>query len=259
MLNEYKNLYKESADLVPDWKNMSQTELAEKCAEKGPSYENYIAALILKFWHIIDRNLYRDKGIYDELTAYDWYMNAIMVVINYNVWTDKNSTVYNDPKAVEKMLNTCVNCDRANWFQASNRYKRKINHGINSLDLLKESFGDSVMPLELVDDIEFSSYKDLVVSYFNKQQYLMALVIDVIVNDINIEQISDDKSLVYQIKKSIKSLPENYFISFAKNYDLDKNLVEKSFSYIYNMSDNRMKSSIENYIYKLRSLLKKDN
>jgi hypothetical protein len=259
VLDEYKEIYKQSAALVPEWKTMSQVELAEKCSQKGPHYQNYLSALILKFWHIIDRNVCRDKGIYDELTAYDWYINAIMVVINYKVWKDPKSSVYNDAKAVEKMLNTCVNCDRANWFQASNRYKRKINHGINSLDSLTEEYGDSVIPIDLHDDrVDFSNCKELVLDYFNKQQYLMALIIDVIMNDLNIELVVDDRTLVYQVKKCIKSLPDTYFESFALNYGLDKDLVKKSFSYIYNMSDNRMKSSIEGYIYKLRSIFKKD-
>ena len=258
MLNGYKKIYQKYAELIPNWKTMSQLELAKKCSEKGPEYESYLSALILKFWYIIDRNLYRDKGLYDETEAYDWYINAIMVVINSKPWDDPNSSVYNDKKGIERIINTCVNCDRANWFQASNRYKRKINHGLGSLELLKESYGDSFLPEQSVEELHYENYKDLVLIYFKKQQYLLSLMIDMIVNDISIDQTIDDKSLVNQIKKSIRSLPDNYSYLFAKTYNLDEILVEKSFSYIYNMSDSKMRLAIENYIYKLRSILERD-
>lgn len=258
MLNDYKQLYKQSAALVPEWKQMSQLDLAIKCAEKGPLYENYLSALILKFWHIIDRNLYRDKGLYEESTAHDWYINSILFLINDKPWEDPKSTVYKDPKAVEKILNTCVNCDRANWFQASNRHKRRINHGLSSLEMLTEAYGDSFLPEGVTDETDFDSYKDLVLHYFKEQKYLLSLIIDVLVNDVSTEIIHDDKGLVNGIKKSIKSLPPDYTRLFAKNYNLDEDIVKKSFSYIYKMSDTKLKTSIENYIYKLRTVLGKD-
>lgn len=259
MLNEYKEIYQQSASLIPNWKKIPQMELAKKCAEKGPMYENYLAALILRFWHIIDRNIYRDKGIYNETEAYDWYINAIMVVINAKPWADPKSSVYSDPKAVEKILNTCVNCDRANWFQASNRNKRKINHNIGSLDLLLEEYGDSFTPEYLKEEAKFETYKELVVSYFRKQQYLMALIIDVIANDIPVDAVKDDKSLINLVKKSIRTLPDNYIRYFSESYDIPEELVGKSFQFIYNMSDAKLRSSIENYIYTLRTKFKKEN
>lgn len=259
VLNEYKEIYKQAAELIPNWKEIPQLELAKKCAEHDSLYQSYLSALILKFWHIVDRNLYRDKGLYAETEAYDWYINAIMVVINSKPWDDPKSSVYNDPKAVEKILNTCVNCDRANWFQASNRNKRKINHGIGSLDLLSEEYGDSFTPDYLKEEVDYESYKELVVSYFKKQQYLMAMVIDVIANDIQADSITNDKMLINLVRKSIRTLPDNYVKHFANNYELDVESVEKAFQIVNSMSDTKLRSSIENYIYTLRTKLKRDN
>ena len=259
VLNEYKDIYKQSAELIPNWKKISQLELAKKCSKHDSLYQSYLSALILKFWHIIDRNLYRDKGLYDETEAYNWYINAILVVINSKPWDDPKSSVYNDPKAVEKILNTCVNCDRANWFQASNRNKRKINHGIGSLDLLSEEYGDSFVPDYLKKEFEYESYKELVISYFKKQQYLMAIIIDILANDIQVDSIENDRVLVNLIKKSIRTLPDSYVDHFATDYELDKDSVRKAFSIVDKMSDTKLRNSIENYIYTLRIKLKRDN
>ena len=258
MIKDYKNIYLNAVESIPEWKKLSQIELAEKYLEKGPNSEAYLSALILKFWSIIERTVYRDRGLFDELEAYDWFINALLYIIKDTPWKDPESSVYKDPKAIEKILNTCISCDRANWFQASNRHKRKANHGIGSLDALKESYSDSFTSEELITEMDVSTYKDLVIYYFKRQQYLMALMIDVIVNDVKLEGIASDKSLIHNIKKSIRSLPEGYAKLFAENYDLDSELVEKSFTYIYNMNDTKLKQSIETYIYKLRAVLESE-
>ena len=74
-----------------------------------------------------------------------------------------------------------------------------------------------------------------------------------------LEKCVDTKSLIQAVKKSVKTLPQDYYKTFAETYELDAEKVEKSFSYIYNMSDIKLKQSIENYIYKLRTLLKSED
>lgn len=259
MLKNSKEIYLNAAETIPNHKQISQIDLAEKYLEGGPKAEAYLAALVVRYWNIIEKQVYKDYGLYDEKEAYDWFINSLLYIIRDKPWQDEKSSVYNDPKAIEKMLNTCVKCDRANWFQASNRYKRKINHDTSSLEALSEEYKDAYMPSSLTkDDTDSNSYKYLVIEYFNKQQYLMALVIDVIVHDVPLSKCVDTRSLVLNIKKSIKSLPEDYYKTFAENYDYPVEQVEKSFSYIYNMTDNKLKQSIENYVFRLRSVLKKD-
>ena len=258
MLNEYKEVYKQSAELIPDWKSIPQLELAMKCAEGGPLYESYLSAMVLRFWHIIDRNLYRDKGLYPETEAYDWYINAIMVVVNSKPWDDPKSSVYKDPKAVEKILNTCVSCDRANWFQASNRNKRKINHNIGSLESLSDEYGDSFLPDCERNYFDYDTHKEMVLEYFNKKQYVMSILIDSIVNDIQLDAVKDDKSLISLAKKSIRNRSLNYVNYFSEYYDIPKDKVIKALESIDKMSDTKLRTSIENYIYTLRSKLKRE-
>lgn len=258
MLKEFKKIYLEAAETIPNYKELSQVELAEKYLEKGPHADAYLAAIVVRYWNIIEKQIYKDYGLYDEKEAYDWFINSLLYTLDQKPWRDKNSSIYNDPKAIERALNTCVKCDRANWFQASNRYKRLINHNTSSLEALSEEFKDSYLPDNLIkDDSTKDEYKFLVCEYFDKQQYLLALIIDVIIHDVPLEKCEDTKNLILTIKRCIKSLPDNYYKIFAENYEYSSEQVEKSFSYIYNMSDTKLKQSIETYIYMLKSLLKR--
>lgn len=257
MLKEIKQIYINAAETIPNYKEIPQVELAEKYLEGGVFAESYLAALVVRYWNVISKQIYKDHGVYDEKEAYDWFVNSLLYIIKEKPWQNESSSVYNDPKAIEKMLNTCVKCDRANWFQASNRYKRRINHDAASLESLCEDYKDAYVPSSLTkDSTGEDDYKYLVTQYFNRQQYLMALIIDVIVHDVPLSKCTDTKNLVLNIKRCIKSLPENYAQIFAKNYDYSTKTVENSFSYIYNMSDNKLKQSIENYIYNLKNVLK---
>lgn len=252
-------MFQQAVTVLPDHKKLSQIELAEGYLEQGPKSDAYLAALVLRYWNIIEKMLYKDYGLYDEKEAYDWFMDALLYTITACPWKDETSTVYNDPKAVEKVLNTCVHCSRANWFQASNRQKRKINHNLSSIEALSEEFKDAYLPRELTTSITENSYSYLVLQCYSKQQYLFALIIDLIIHDVMIEKCVDTRSLIQTVKKSVKTLPKDYFKTFAETYELDPQQVEKSFSYIYNMSDNKLKQSIENYVYKLRTLLKNED
>ena len=260
MLEEYRELYQAAAQSIPNYKDLSQIELAEGYAAGGPLSEAYLAALVLRYWNIPVKLANKDRGLYDPKEAYDWYINSLLYILRDKPWQDKNSSIYKDPKAIEKMLNTCVKCDRANWFQASNRQKRKINHGTSSLEGLSDEYSDSFLPTELtLAAPEMPLYEDLVLHYYSKQQYLMALMIDVIVHDAKLENVNNDRSLIVAIKKSIRSLPPDYSKIFAKTYGLDKDKVESSFKYIYNMNDSKLRQSIEDYIHRLRNILSEGN
>lgn len=260
MLKEYKEIYLKAASALPNYKKIGQIELAENYRAGGPNKDAYLAALVLRYWNIIEKLVYKDYGLYDEKEAYDWYISSLIYAVNEEPWKDPKASIHNDPKAIEKLLNTCVKCERANWFQASNRHKRKINHDATSLDALSEDYNDAYMPKDnTLEELDDTSYQYLVHEAFNKQQYLFALVIDCIVNDVNLDKCTDTRSLVLNIRKSIRGLPENYPVIFAESYGLDKALVEKSFKYIYNMSDNKLKQSIENYVYRLRVILKRED
>lgn len=262
MLNEYKDNYIKSASKIPNWKQMEQLDLMNGYLAGGPLAESYLAALIVKFWNIIDRTLYRDKNLYDEAEAYDWYISAIMYAISHRPWENPTSTIYQDPKAIEKILNMHVKCLRANWFQASNRIKRQINHGISSLQAIQEDYyeGYGTVSESLVTEINTDYHVELIQKLCSQSQYLFALIIDLIVNDIaNLESINDLNYLSKFIRKSITSLPDSYIKSFSENYDIDIKKLRDIFKSIKSMSPEKLKESVDLYLFKLKSMLKRES
>ena len=98
----------------------------------------------------------------------------------------------------------------------------------------------------------------MVLEYFNKKQYVMSILIDSIVNDIQLDAVKDDKSLISLAKKSIRNRSLNYVNYFSEYYDIPKDKVIKALDSIDKMSDTKLRTSIENYIYTLRSKLKRE-
>lgn len=255
MLNEYKEIYQQSVKSIPGWKQLSQMELADKYHEKGPLCECYLSAEILKFWHIIDRTLYKDKGLYDELEVYDWYISAIMFALDTRPWDDPNSSIHNDPKAVEKVLNTVVNCTRINWFYASNRHKRKINHEANSLNVLQETYADSFFSDSLITEMEYSLPSDLIYNYCINKDYISGFIIDIIINDLPIQNVHNTDILVKNIIRSFQSLPEQFCKEFSESYGLPVDEVNKYLDIVNQMSKNKLEKVIEVKLISIRRQL----
>lgn len=258
VLNEYKQIYLESVKTIPSWRKMSQMELVEKYLEGGPYSESYLAAEILKFWHIIDRTLYKDKGLYDEYEVYTWYISAILYAIKNKPWENPKSSLYQDKKAIEKILNVFVKCQRVNWFQASNRQKRKLNHATLSIEELQEMYNDGFVSGNLIAETEFPFFKDLVFKFYNEKQYLMCFIIDIIVNDISIEKL-ENNNIVRLIIESIKSLPSNYVNSFCSTYNTNSEVITEALNVVNNMSPKKLQESIEIKLINLKALLKREN
>ena len=259
MLNEYKEIYQQAVEQIPNWKQLSQMDLANKYHEKGPLCECYLAAEILKFWHIIDRTLYKDKGLYDELEVYDWYISAIMFALDQRPWDDPNSSIYNDPKAVEKVLNTVVTCSRINFFYASNRHKRKINHEANSLNVLQETYADSFFSDSLITEMDYSLPSDLIYNYCMNKDYLSGFIIDIIIRDIHIQNVPNTDMLVKNILRSIQSLPQEFAQNFSDAYGVSIEEVNKYLNILKTMSRQKLEKMVQVKIVAIKNKLESEN
>lgn len=258
MLNEYKQIYQESVKVIPSWKKISQMDLINKYLENGLYADSYLSALILKFWHIIDRNLYKDKGLYDEHEVYTWYISAILYALKHKPWLNPKSSLYQDKKAIEKILNVFVKCQRVNWFQASNRHKRKLNHATLSIEELQDLYNDGFVSGELVIDAEFPFFKDLINNFYLDKQYIMCFIIDIIINDIPLEKLQN-KNIVKLILESIRTLPQNYATIFCKNYSTNKSIISNAVQKLLQMPPKKLQETVEIKLIQLKSLLKKEN
>ena len=108
MLEEYKKIYEENANLISDWKNLSCLELANNYLNESNSLrkESYLSAIICNRWHLIGREYSRQCYKFaDPEDIYEWLVTAIMYVLEHHVWTNPESNLYEDPEAVEKAKN----------------------------------------------------------------------------------------------------------------------------------------------------------
>lgn len=259
-MKEHKEIFIQSASLLKDYKKIPQMDLVKGYDEDEDLRDSYYSAIVLRYWPIVDKMTYKDKGIYDYSEAFTWLIDGLMYMFKHRPWDNPNNSLYQDPKALERSINTFMKCARANWFQASNRFKRKVNHGTLSLEGLTEEYRDAYTPDHLIvmPDKEFE-YSGLVIQSIENNKYLLALIIDIIINDLDVQKCTSYDMTMNQIRRAIKSLPREYYLIFSEIYDLDINLVEKFFNMVYNMSDTKLKQSIEAYSYQIMSIMRRNN
>ena len=86
MLDEYKQLYKENADLIKNWRKLSKTELCNKYVEavnnNDANQESYLSAVIYSFWYIIRRSYYAQQfKLASEEDVYSWYIDGVLCAL----------------------------------------------------------------------------------------------------------------------------------------------------------------------------------
>lgn len=251
MLNEQKNIYLQSANLIKDWRKLSQMELINGYLEKGPLYQSYLSALIVKYWHIVDRNYYAKNSVQDITEIYNWYISAIMFAITNRPWENADSTIHNDPKAVEKVLNTFVKCTKANWYQASNRYKRKANHNIVTADYLTEDSDTNIIE-EFANKNNNFSIEELIFDFCSQEDYITAFIIYIISTQ-NI--LLTDSNIIKFLCKELKTVNSSFVAAFCSECNLDITDISNSLTNIAFMDTNKLTSVVEIKIEKLRNYL----
>ena len=142
MLEEYRQLYLESANLIPDWKSIRRSDLAFKYLEekekKTGLEDSYLSALILKFWNVAESNYYRQNIRFaNQETCYEWLVDSIFYVLSKHVWTDPNSNLYQDKDAPEKAINVAIVSAKQNFHIARKTAKRSVNYLADSLERLQ--------------------------------------------------------------------------------------------------------------------------
>lgn len=256
MLDDIKQIYYNNANLIDGWKKLSGNELCFKYVESlnsnDKNLENYLSAIICKFWSIAVK-AYHSQGIKlaEPEDCYNWLIDSIQYVLEKHVWTDPQHQLYNDPKAPEKAINVVFNSTKINFFVALTRQKRKIDAQSISLDSISEDTSDSYF-LPVFDNYNLfeNELTDLVISYYNNRNYFDSICLDLIINE---EVFNNNDS--YKYKKLIgrlKSLDDNYSKLFSSIYNLDINDVSKSVHYIASLSTEDLRLKIDRLISKLK-------
>lgn len=267
MLDEYRSLYKTAADSIPEWGQMTRSELCFAYAASNDDYERqcYIGAIMCKFWSMMTKSYYKQQvRIANEGDCYNWLVTAVLYVLEYKPWEDAKSSLYNDPLAPEKAINTCFKNEMLNFFVAANRHKRKLSYSSYSLDSVVEDSAGNEHLMEVadeettpIDEIDSKLSWSLVVQrYFKAKDYFSAFTIDAFLRlNFNLTKSGiEDSAIRKQLSKHLSEISDAYCENFAKTYALDVNAVLRSRKYVCDLSMNkltrdlhRLKSDMEQY------------
>lgn len=221
MLSEYYNIYRERANLIPNWEELDKNDLCNLYIyeEDEVIKDCYMAAIICRYWTALNSSYQQSYMAADEEDVYDWYIGAIMYALNHHRWTDEKSKLYNDPNGPDKCINISIKSARLTYFQQNNRFNRKINHGTESLNHLQEELGDSLSPSTTDEWCDNSSYYKWVKQEYDNYNDLNALVIDLILSS-DVFTLGKNKAFDIQtLIKQIKSIDDRYYHYFANSYN----------------------------------------
>jgi len=237
-LDEAKQTYTDVADLYPGWKDKSRSELCREYVElkdkNDPASEYCLSAIICKFWNLMSHNYYNQQvKIATPEDCHAWVIDSILFVLKQHVWTDPNSTLYNDPDAPEKAINVCVTNEKINFFVAQKRHKRVLNTTSYSLDaLLEESSDDYYLPCS--DNYHFleRSFDKYILDAFIRRDYVEAFSLYILLKNQKLVEKKIEDNIKYdrinysKLKQCLmESLNDKFAQEFAKHFKLNPNLV----------------------------------
>lgn len=252
MLEENKEIYENMADvMVPNWREMDKNDLVRKaCEVKDYERDGYVSAIMLKYWSKLNNYYYKCKLVTTPEDVHSWLVTAVMYAIERQPWKNPKMSVYNDKNGPDKVINRIIESKRLTFYQQLNRYKRKINSAILSLDTLTDEFKDIFMP-NYNDEYNFESI-ELVLRYFNQQEYMIAFIIDAIIYG----DILRNEQYIKNLSIHLRKLDNKFCEEFAERYNLPLEKVIEGSKYIVNLSTNKMKRKIEYNMIRLKDILK---
>ena len=253
MLEENKQLYKEVADnVIPDWEKINKNELirlASKCENKRLK-DGYFSAIMLKYWNKIDSYYYKCRLVTTPEDIHQWLSDAILYAIERTPWEDPSMNIYEDPNGPDKVINRIVESTRLTFYQQLNRYKRKINSNLMSLDSLSDDYKDLFSPIYR-DNYDFEVH-EFIIKSFNKQDYLLSFIIDAIIYEDVFKGGIEIRKVIHHLKR----LDDTFAKNFAERYNLDYEKVKESLQYVVKLSPLMLRKKIHYNLIKLKEELK---
>jgi hypothetical protein len=252
MLEGIRSIYEKVAtNLLPDWKDIDKNDLIRKACEyeNGPYKDAYVAAIMLKYWNKIPQFYYKCKLVTTPEDVHTWLTTAVMYALNKQPWNNPESTIYNDPNGPDKVVNRGMESRRVTFYQQLNRFNRRINSDILSLDTLVEDYKDVFIP-ESSDSYAFE-HEELVQQFFNKKDYFMAFMIDAIFYEGVVTDTLNKKKLLTHLRH----LDKNFFKRFSKTYNIPTEDVQKAATYVTQVSAYKMKTKIEYNLLRLKKVI----
>jgi hypothetical protein len=253
MLDEYKQIYEESAKIsVPDWRKRDKNELIKMASElpNGPERDSYVSAIMLRYWNKLNRFYSKCKLVATQEDVHMWLTMALLYALDNKPWENPNSSIHGDKNGPDKVINRVMECRRITFYQQLNRYNRKINSAILSLDSLTEDFKDVVMPT--YEDSTLIELFDFVSSKFNQGETIMAFVLDgIICNGLKNREEDYRKFVTY-----LRRMNESFCVDFGNRYEVSIDNVKSAVEKINLMSNTDLRKRVEYNLIRLKSFMK---
>lgn len=266
MLDEYKELFRQRAELIEGWKELSKNDLCRKYVEnEGDSdlQDAYFSAIMYRYWHLISKYYYMSKNVASPEDCYEWLEDSVYGCLKATSWNRKDSSIYNDPNGPDKVINRCMKCARLTYYQFINRKKRKDNFGLLSLEELTELFGNTVEePLsgtKTDDNVSTWAVEEYIKKSFSKKDYFVAVMLDCILTqdvfDTVVNKDSKCVNSVFNVKKLTKfvsNIDDEYVHNFATKYNIDYEDALQGMSYFRSLKSPTIKAKIQTTLERLQ-------
>ena len=261
MLEEYKQLYEETASLIDDWKAQNRNDLCfyyvDNKVELSDTMKNaYLSAIICKFWYLIGFTHRKQDNSIEVISVedcYDCLISSIIYVLDKAVWKNESSSLYGDKKAPEKAISIRMKSISGNMkYLSLFTDKKKINHISYSLDELVDNSSDGFY-MKSFDEYDF--FDDFIYKYvvdnFNSGDYFNAVIFDIMCFEGCFDSITNQFDCT-KILKFINSIDDNYIAYFCDRYNI--NIVK--FQFALSVFSGLKTTDIESIVNSIKSSIK---
>ena len=263
MLDEYKELCRRTADVIPGWDKMAKNDLCRAYVEnKGNEYiqNAYMSAILYKYWNLISKYYYQSANCATPEECYGWLVDSVACCVNLASWENPKSSIYNDPNGPDKVINRCMKCARLTYYQFINRKKRRDDFGILSIDELKEMFGTGFpepSDPEQEQDVSEIVIREYIVEEFRRKNYFLSFLLHLIItaNVFDVSSSDEGKISEFNLRKICKvlnNMSDNELVEFADKNRLEIMDVVKAFEYVKGIPSANLRKKVINALEDLK-------
>lgn len=263
MLDEYKELCRTAAEIIPNWASMSKNDLCRAYVQnKGNDVlqNAYLSAILYRYWNLIPKYHHMSANCASPEDCYEWLVDSVSCCVNLASWENPDSSIYKDPNGPDKVINRCMKCARLTYYQFINRKKRRDDFGLLSIDALKDLYGNGAPEPEDPEqgyDMSLFVIKDFILDQFEKKNYFISFLIYFILYSnvfdvIKVDNIKTEEFNLRKICQVMNNLNQYQLESFSTELQIPIDRVNKAGEYIKLIPPANMRKKIQQSLEELK-------
>ena len=239
---------------------MNKNKLANLYLEhehSEPERSYYFSALMCRYWSNVYKFYRTSKSTKLDISDFtSWLAESFFVAFKYRRWKDPSNKLYNDPQAPDKVINRCIYSTRMRYYQYYNMDKRKLNFQTDSIERQLESFGYRANVYKYMSTVDGSEEdarcKDIITYYLSKENFLLAIILDLICFGDIFREIRSAKTV--EIEDDVEENIEKD--EFSTNEDIENSVdIEEDLEIEENVKIKTTAKVVHQFEFSLRKLL----